>query len=130
MKRARRFPKLGSALIAEMRQLEAEKKFDAVPPLFREYHDDATAAFDALMASEHDAERHPKGFRELEIHLRDSVRQLNDLLFGVPLEDRESLRKAEHDIETMDDKLVQALFPRNPGQHKTPPSGPAAHPLS
>jgi len=130
VKRARRFPRLGSALIAEMRRLEDARQFDAVPPLYREYHDDATAAFDGLMAGARDAERHPKGFRELEIHFRDSLRSLNDLLYGVPLDDRESLRKAQHDIEIMDDRLVQALFPRVPDKPRTPPSGPAEHPLS
>jgi len=130
VKRAKRFAKLGRALIAEMRKLESEKKNDAVAPLFQEYHDGATAAFDGLISSGLDAEKHPKGFRELEMHLRESVHELNDLLFGLPLDDREPLRKDLRGIESMDDRLLQALFPRNPEHRKKPPSSPAAHPLS
>ena len=129
VKRAKRFAKFGNALIREMREQESAQKFEAITPLFREYHDDAASAFDGLIATGRDAEKHPQGFRELELQFRESVHALNDLLFAVPLEDREAVRKGERDIESMDDRLIQLLFPRTPERRKTPPSSPGAHPL-
>jgi len=128
VKRAKFFHKLSSALIAEMRRQEEAGNYDRVPPLFLEYHQDVAAAFSALMATGRDAEKHPKGFLELEMQLREALRPLNDLLFGLPLEDRQALRATLHDLQSMDDQLVRALFPGNPGSPKTPPSGSRPHP--
>jgi len=128
VKRAKLFGKLGNALIAEMRKLESTRQYDGVAPLFREYHDAATAAYSGLAATGRDAEKHSNGYRELEMHLRQSVHQLNDLVFGLPLADREALRGPQKDIEDLDEKLVKALFPRGPEPHKTPPSAPQPHP--
>jgi len=128
VKRAKSFPKLGAALIAQMRKLESAREYDGVAPLFREYHDAAAAAYDGLAATGRDAEKHSGGFRELEMHLRQSLHQLNDLVFGLPLDDREALRAPQKEIEEIDAKLVKALFPRGPEPRKTPPSGSSPHP--
>ena len=128
IRRAKLFPKLGNALIAEMRKDESTREYDSVRPLFVEYRDGAMAAFAGLMATGRDAEKHSKGFRELEMHLRQSLRALNDLIFGLPLEDREALLGAQRDIESMDDRLVRALFPHTPDAPKTPPSSAGEHP--
>ena len=128
VKRAKLFPKLGNALIAEMRRLESSREYETVPTLFHEYHDAASAAYDGLASSGRDAEKHSSGFRELEMHLRQSLHPLNDLVFGLPLADRDGLRLPQKDIEDLDDKLVKALFPRIPQHPKTPPSGAPPHP--
>jgi len=129
VKRARLFPKLGNALIAEMRKLESIQQFDAVAPLFLEYRDSATQAYNGLAARGRDAEKHSSGYRELEMHLRQSLHQLDELVFGLPYADREAMRSPQKDIEDLDDKLVKALFPRGSDSHKTPPSPPQTHPL-
>jgi hypothetical protein len=128
VKRAKHFPKFGAALLAEMKKQEAAKQFDRVPPLFLEYHDSAAAAFAGLAATGHDAEKHPAGFRELEMHLRQSLHQVNDIVFGLPLDDREPLRKPQQEIEDLDNRLIKALFPRGPQPHKAPPSAAGPHP--
>jgi len=129
VKRAKLFPKLGAALIAEMRKQESARQYEGVAPLFLEYRDGASAAYDGLAASGRDAEKHPKGFRELEMHLRQSLHALNDIVFGLPLEDREPLRGPQQEIEQIEERLIRALFPRGPQPHKTPPSAAQAHPL-
>jgi hypothetical protein len=128
VKRAKLFPKLGAALIAEMKKQEAAKQFDRVPPLFLEYRDSAAAAFAGLAGTGRDAEKHPAGFRELEMHLRRSLHVVNDIVFGLPLEDREPLRKPQQEIEDLDNRLIKALFPRGSQAPKTPPSAAGAHP--
>ena len=68
------------------------------------------------------------GFRELEMHLRQSLHQVNDIVFGMPFGEREPLRKAQKDIEDLDNRLVKELFPRQSQAEKTPPSGANLHP--
>jgi hypothetical protein len=129
VKRAKLFPKLGVALIAEMRKLESARQYDGVAPLFLEYRDGASAAYAGLAATGRDAEKHSKGFRELEMHLRQSLHSLNDIVFGLPLDDREPLRGPQQEIEQIEERLIRALFPRAPQPGKTPPSAAQTHPL-
>jgi len=119
VKRAKMFPKLGSALLAEMKKQVVAKEYDKVIPLFLEYRDSANAAYTALVAAVPDGEKHPGGYREMEIHLRRSLHTLNDIVFAVPLEDRDQLLTPQRDIETLDNRLVRALFPRGPQAHWT-----------
>ncbi len=129
VKRAKFFSKLGAGLIAEMRKLESAHQFDGVTPLFLEFHDSATQAYDGLAATGRDAEKHSGGYRELEMYLCQALHPLNDLIFELPLADREALRGPQKDIEDLDEKLVRALFPHEPGSHKTPPSAAQPHPV-
>ena len=114
VKRAKLFSRLGAALLAEMKKQEAAKEYDRVTPLFLEYRDAASAAYAGLVSAKPDAEKHPGGYRELEMHLRRSLHQLNDVVFGMPLEERDALIGPQHDIENIDNRLVKALFPRGP----------------
>jgi hypothetical protein len=128
VQRARLFPKLGVALLAEMKKKEGAREYDGVPALFLEYRDGATAAYSGLEATGRDAEKQSAGFRELEMHLRKSLHPLNDIVFGMPFDEREPLRKPQKDIEELDNRLVKGLFPRRPETHKTPPSEDKPHP--
>jgi len=119
VKRAKLFPRLGSALLAEMKKEEEAKEYERVAPLFIEYRDGASAAFTGLSSTGHDAEKHPNGYRELEMHLRRSLHQLNDIVYGVPLDDREALAGPQRDIENLVNRLVKALFPRGPQARDT-----------
>jgi len=129
VRRAKLFNKLGNTLIAEMRRLESTRQYEAVAPLFLEYRDSAIAAYNGLTSSGRDAEKHSGGYRELEMQLRQGAHQLNDLVFGLPLADRDPLRAPQREVEELDEKLVRALFPHTPEEHKTPPSTPPAHPV-
>ena len=122
VKRAKMFSKLGAALLAEMRKHEAAQEYEQVAPLFLEYRDDVTAACNGLTAANRDAEKHPGGYRELEMHLRRSLRQLNDVVFALPVAERDALIGPQHEIENIDNRLVKALFPRGPQARRIPPS--------
>jgi len=126
VKRAKLFPKLGNALLAEMRKQETAQQFDRVLPLLVEYRDSAASAASALSSAGRDAEKHSAGFRELEMHLRQAVHHVNDIVYGMPLDDREPLRGPQHDIEELDNRLIKVLFPR--GSPGAPPPKPNAHP--
>lgn len=120
VKRAKLFSKFGAALMAEMRKLQAAKDYEKVTPLFLEYRDAASTAFKGLTEANPDAEKHPGGYRELEMHLRQSLHLLNNIVFDMPLDDRESLLGPQREIEKIDDRLVKALFPRGPQARSMP----------
>jgi hypothetical protein len=128
VKRAKLFPKLGNALLAEMRKDIQAKEFDRVPPLLLEYRDGAKAAFEGLAATGRDADKHPAGFRELEMHLRQSLHVVNDIIFALPLEEHGPLMAPQRDLELIDQQLVKALFPGNHEGARTPPSSSQSHP--
>jgi hypothetical protein len=128
IKRAKLFPRLGTALLAEMKKQETAKQYERVPALLIEYRDSAAIAVSALSGAGRDAEKHASGFRELEMHLRRALRQVNDIVYGMPLDDREPLLGPQHDIEDLDNKLVKALFPRGPQPPGAPPSKGNPHP--
>jgi len=128
VRRAKLFPKFGSALLAEMRKQEEAKQYDRVLPLFLEYHDCAEAAYSGLAATGRDPGKKSAGFRELEMHLRTSLHPLNDIVFGMPFDEREPLRKPQKDLEDLDSRLVKELFPREPQADKAPPSTAKPHP--
>jgi len=128
VRRAKYFPKLGNALLAEMRKQIQAEEFAQVPPLLVEYRDDANAAFAGLETVTRDADKHPAGYRELEMHLRQSLHVVNDIVFALPLEDRGAVLAPQRDIEQLDQRLVKALFPARPEGAKTPPSASQSHP--
>jgi hypothetical protein len=128
VRRAKLFPKLGNALLAEMRKQIQEQAYDRVPPLLFEYRDGAKASVDGLDAAGRDASQHPGGYRELEMHLRQSLHVVNDVIYALPVEDRDALRAPQHDLERLDERLVKALFPSHGPAAKTPPSSSPSHP--
>jgi hypothetical protein len=130
VKRAKLFPKLGSALLAEMRKQIQADEYGRVLPLLVEYRDGATAAFAGLEAAGRDADKQPGGYRELEMHLRQSLHVVNDIVFALPLEDRDPLLGPQRDLAQLDDRLVKALFPSKREGGRTPPSSSQPHPQS
>jgi hypothetical protein len=81
------------------------------------YNEQAITAHDALEKMGVDPEQHSNGFRQLEISVRESLRELREIMGRVPLEQRESFAALEKDLNTLNQKLILELFPRQPG-HK------------
>jgi hypothetical protein len=64
-----------------------------------------------LRSSGRNAARDPRGFKELDILLREDARLLDDLKRRVSYFDREPLEKAEKEVEQVRAEVLQALFP-------------------
>src|SRR3990172_8325243 len=54
--------------------------------------------------------RKPKGFKHLEIHLRQSRRRLDDMARPLPYEDRRPIEEAIEDLEELRLKLLGDLM--------------------
>ena len=66
-----------------------------------------------LQDSGRKASKHPEGFRELDISLRENVRALQDLGRTVSYFDRAPLTNAAQQLDQMRDEVLHALFPED-----------------
>ncbi len=74
------------------------------------YRNEVRTTFDALKANRSDAERKPEGFKELEIHLRRTLWQIDRTLPAVPIEHRELCRKSHDDLGRIHTELNSHAF--------------------
>jgi tetratricopeptide (TPR) repeat protein len=117
VRKARALPKLGEAELQLARQHTKEGNFAEALEVLRQYGDAVQSAFAGLKASGINAEKKPNGFKELEIHLRKSFRQFDDIIAAVPLNQRDPFQQVRRQLEAIDKELIDLLFPRQPGRH-------------
>lgn len=84
----------------------------AVGFIFEKYRDNVRAAFELLKKQEPDADRHPNNFRQLELGVRQGIREVEDTLLVSPEPVRPPLEIVHKDLIAMDDALINLLFPR------------------
>jgi len=73
-----------------------------------------------------DAEKHPAGYKQLEMHIEYGIREVGDLISIVPETYRPPLQIVKSDLLAMDNELLRALFPRRPAEKPLPPKTPPA----
>jgi hypothetical protein len=123
MRRAQMMPKLGEAEFDEItRDVDAGKLPEAVAVL-REYSDEINSCEKGLDAEHINAEKHPKGYKQLEISLRESLRRLNGLLVSFTAEEQQPFLNVRNDLDALNRHLIRELFPNQPD--KLPGSEPA-----
>ncbi len=117
VRQAKLFPKLGDALIRQVKKDADARDYPAALESLREYRDDSRRVIDALKATGRNAEKKSAGFRELEIHLRKSLRDVNAIVVSLPYDQKQPFEPAQRELEEMDQELIHMLFPRQP-EHK------------
>lgn len=122
--RAKNFWKLGDALLAEMRTEAEAGDVAAAQRTFEEFRGDLRTMLGALKNSGRNAEQHPSGFKELQIYLRKTLRDLDQIILIVSFEQRRPFEATRRDVAAIDDELFHILFPRQPagGNDKAPRS--------
>jgi hypothetical protein len=119
--KARLLAKLSAAQFEETRRLEKAGDFNRVGILWEKYRDDARATFDALKKQHPDAERQSNGYRELEVGLREGIREIDQTRLIAPPEFVPPLVIVRGDLSTMDDEVLRMLFPRRSIDPPQPP---------
>lgn len=121
MRRAQMMPKLGEAEFAEItKDFDAEKPFEALAVL-KEYNDEIQSCEKGLDERHIDAEKHPKGYKQLEISLRQALRKLNNLLVSFSADEQAPFLEVSKDMENLNRHLIHELFPKSPNDDSTPP---------
>jgi hypothetical protein len=111
VREAKLLAKLGPLEVNEaLKDLKADQDSAAFTVLQR-LRDDARQTVDALLATQVNAVRHPAGFKELQIGLRESLRRLNDISFEAPLDKEDQFESLRSDLMETQTSLMDVLFP-------------------
>ena len=125
--KAKMLQKLGDAEFEEASRAEKSGDYSSVDLLMEKYRDNVRVASEALEKENPDGERHPNGYKQLEMHVQKGLRQIDELLLIAPPEFKPPLQLVRKDLVTYDDELLRSLFPR---KHENKPSSPAAPPTT
>ena len=112
--KAKLLQKLGDAQLEEARRAGKAGDYNAVGLTLEKYRDNVRSAVDALKKQHPDAERQSNGYRQLEIHVRKGIREIDETLLVSPEDYKPPLQIVRHDLIGMDDELLKMLFPRRP----------------
>lgn len=108
---------LGEAEFRDIREAVAAGRLGDALKSLQEYRAEVKLCSHGLDATGVDAEKHPAGFKQLEISLRQSLRRLNELLAGMTLDDQAPFLEVRKDLEDLNQHLISQLFPRQPTEH-------------
>lgn len=115
-------PKLGEAEFEDIRARVAAGRLPDALAILEQYRDQARECARLLDATGVDAEKHPAGYKQLQISLRESLRRLNEIMVGMTLDDQAAFLKTRKDLDELNRQLIRELFPRGPrdGESRDP----------
>jgi hypothetical protein len=109
--KAKTLAKLGILEMKEaLRQLKAGNDDQALSTV-RGYRDQVQKTTQALVTSGRDAVKHPAGFKELQISIRQCLGRLDDMILELPVDSRPWFRAVRTDLVNSQSALIDALFP-------------------
>ena len=120
--KAKLLVKLGDAQFDEARRAGREGDNNKVDATLEKYRDNARAALEALKKQHNDAERHSNGYRQMEMHVKMGIREVEDSMLAAPAPYKPPLQIVRQDLIAMDEELIRLLFPRRPSDKSVPPS--------
>jgi hypothetical protein len=124
--RAKLMLMLGESEFQDIRKdVDAGQTDDALG-LLKLYRDEVQVCELSLDARKINAEKHPGGFKQLQISLRENLRRLNEISAEMTADDQLPFLEVRKDLEDLNHHLVQELFPHQP-EPAAPPAEDAHH---
>jgi hypothetical protein len=106
---------LGAAEFDDMeKRLGASDSSGALEEL-RSYQDQANSCEKALDARGVDPEKHPAGYKELQVSVREALRRLNNFMINMTGDEQQPFREIRKNLDNLDQDLIKELFPKKPG---------------
>jgi hypothetical protein len=118
--KAKLIQKLGDAQLEEARRAGKAGDHNSLGLTLEKYRDNVRAAAEALKKQHPDAEKQSNGYRQLEVHLRKGIREVDDALLVSPEDFKPPLQLVRQDLIDLDDELLKMLFPRRPLNQRAP----------
>ena len=109
--RAKAYVELSDILIRYVHSNIPRTDADATREWLEQYQDAILSARQTMLASGRDAQRHPEGYRELEIILRRHIRWLSDWRIGLVDEERTPVEDTMKTATAVRGEMLQLLFP-------------------
>jgi len=111
IKKAKFEIRLGRVKLLQAIEANDKGDFEQCQVLLDAYLKRMKSSWETLRSSGRQAARHPEGFKELDIALREEARLLEDLKHRIPYHDRGVVEKVAHEIDALRDQVLKALFP-------------------
>src|SRR5437879_5374029 len=124
VQKAKLLRKLGDAQFEEARRAGKAGEYDALGLTLEKYRDNVREAVEALKKQHPNAEKQSNGYRQLEMHVRKGIREVDETILVSPEGYKPPLQIVRQDLIGMEDELLKMLFPHRPAeQHAaTPPA--------
>jgi len=123
IKKAKLLVKLGDVQFEESRRAGRAGDNNTVDATMEKFRDNVRAALEALKKQHPDAEKHSNGYRQMEMQVKQGIREVEDSMLAAPPAYKPPLQLVRQDLITMDDEMIRLLFPLRPA-----PVKPAAPP--
>jgi hypothetical protein len=123
VRKAKQIQKLGDAQFAKEREATRSGDFVTAGEVMEKYRDNVRAAFEALKKAHPQAEKHPGGYKQLEFHTGQGLREVRDVILAMPEPLRPPMQVVENDLKELNMELLKLLFPRRPGEQPPLASG-------
>lgn len=114
VRRAKLLAKLSEGEFSDFRRQADARNYLEALRILEGYRDAVLSTQKALAATGINAERNPAGFKQLQISLRQGLRQLGETLLTLTPDEREPFDVIRKQLERADKELIQELFPRQP----------------
>lgn len=119
-RKAKMMPQYGDVEFQDIHDAIEEGNIALALEHLKAYRDQARAIEQGLDAKESDPEKHPAGFKQLQISVRGALRRVEDIIVRLPSDDAKPFLELRKDLEDLDRHLVHELFPRQPAMETTP----------
>jgi hypothetical protein len=114
--RARAFSKFGEALLKDARLAAGAGDYERAEKILMEYRDTVQQLHLALKGHVPNPEKRPNGFKQLQIHVRKGLQDIEDLVAAVPANLQPPFAFLHKEIDKLDRALIDDLFPRQAGR--------------
>jgi hypothetical protein len=118
--KAKLLPPLADAEFHAMQDFVAAGKLNDAAPLANEMADEAEAVLKALDARGKDPEKHPEGYKQVEISVRASVRRIENVLVELSADDQAAFLAVKSRLDAVEHKVLRELFPHRPQEPVQP----------
>jgi hypothetical protein len=112
--KAKLIQKLGDAQFDALHAAEKAEDYNTAGVILEKYRDNVRAALAGLKKAQPDAERKSNGYRQLQMHVRRGIREVQEALLSAPEEVQPPLQLVRQDLIDADDELLRLLFPLPP----------------
>ena len=120
VRKAKLMKQLGDAEFRDIDREDAAGDSPATLGGLRQYRDEMRRSLKELDARGSNAEKHPAGFKELQISTRESLRRTNEIIVGLTTDEQGPFLDVRKDIEEMNRHLIRELFPLQPIDGEAP----------
>lgn len=119
VERAKTLGKLGHEEYVAARQAVDAGKTDEALQFVKDFNAQVTDTYAALLKTGVDPSKNSNGFRQLQISVRERERDLKELIRRVGFEQSEPFEEIGKNLDELNQKLIQELFPRRSPNKET-----------